>query len=72
MVAENGRAKDILGVFDCRGIEIVSFEPGNSLSVITKSGVTFNNIDIRYSHTYVVIYGLNTTRKHRQTLPLIM
>jgi hypothetical protein len=47
LVGENGRAKDVLGTFDCRGIEITGFEPGNSLSVSIDSGKTFENIDVR-------------------------
>jgi len=37
-----------LGVFECRGIELTGFEPGNSLSVVIQSGKTFENIDVRY------------------------
>lgn len=47
-VPENGRAKGILGVFDCRGLEIIGFEPGNTLSAVINSGKSYENIDVRY------------------------
>ncbi len=46
-VAENGRTKDVIASFECRGLELMKFVPGNTLSVVTSSGKTFENIDIR-------------------------
>lgn len=47
-VAHNGKAKGVLARFDCRGLEPVGFEAGNSLNVLTTNGKTYEQIDIRY------------------------
>lgn len=66
-VGENGRAKDVLGVFDCRGIELTGFEPGNTLTVVTVNGKTYENIDVRYQMSNAATFGPNTTRSAKPT-----